>query len=317
MIPTPEFSLVKIPPPDSQTLWKNKQFGIRADNEFARYESRSNMSQILDYVSVCFHALKYTMEAGYKRFDSIINTKQISKFDDKESIGKTGSIALVILFHGLHGQSSVWDNHITKLNDYPAIDVIAPEIPEAGQSDINSESFNCLLDRIIDWTKRNPFKPIVLFGQSNGSRVAAHYEILLREKAPSTPVLVSLTAAVLFGSVIINTFKLDTLYSLISDKYNIYDDLNYGNEKAKNLLDELRKPIKEHVAPRHYSMYAPYHDHHVHSLGSALPIISPDKQPTKTEDHYVIYSYGHNATPTGIFPIQIDECIKWISKMQK
>jgi pimeloyl-ACP methyl ester carboxylesterase len=316
MSPSSEFSIVKIPPPDSHTLWENERFGIRADKEFARYESRSNMSKVFDYMSVCFHALKYTMEAGYKRLDSMINTKQISEFDDNESIGKTGSIALVILFHGLHGQSSVWDNHIDQLKDYHEIDVLTPEIPEAGQSDIDSEPFSCLLNRIIDWTKRNPLKPIVLFGQSNGSRVATHYEILLREKAPSTPVLVSLTAAVLFGSVMINTFKFDSLYSLISDKYNIYDDLNYGSEKSKNLIDEVRKPIKDHVAPRHYSMYAPYHDHHVHSLGSALPIINPDKQSGKTEDHYVIYGYGHNAAPTGIFPIQIDECINWIKKMQ-
>jgi hypothetical protein len=193
---------------------------------------------------------------------------------------------------------------------------LALAVPEQCVCSLEDNRFESLLERIVDWTKRNPLKPVAFFGQSNGSRIAAYFDTLLREHAPQTPVHGSLTGAVLFGSEMVSKTNVDVLAELKSG-YNVYKDLSFGSEIAKRLLKSVREPLKDGVAPRYYVMYAPYHDHHVYSPGSALPIINPDKQSSKTEEHYIVYNYGHNAIPLGVREEQILKCIKWMNQMQQ
>jgi hypothetical protein len=222
------------------------------------------------------------------------------------------------LFHGLNGQPSLWNDHVVRLSKHDGLDVFVPEIPQAGNCHIEGDAFHKLLDRIVNWTIRNPLKPVAFFGQSNGSRVATRFEIWLRKSAPTTPVFVSLTGAVLFGSktieMLTGAISLGTV-SAFMPGYNVYQDLNYGSEPAKNLLRDIREPLARNVAKRYYAMYTPFHDHHVHSLGSALPIINPDKQESKEEHHYIVFNYGHNAIPTALVEQQISEYLKWMKNL--
>lgn len=307
--------LQKIPLPDASTLWANQDYGIRANEEFTRYDTRTTLERASDRGQTWMHGTEYSLSAATKRISSAIQGSDAPQFDDSTTIGKTGSKALFIFYHGLNGQPSLWNNHISYVETHPKIDHVAFEIPEAGNCSFDDSPFYSLLERIVDWTVRNPFMPIVLFGQSLGSRVATFFEILLRERAPNTPVHVSLTGAVLFGSKTVNAVALDKLHSCLPS-YNIYEDLSYGSETSKQLLSDARAPLAEHVAPRYYAMYAPFHDHHVYSLGSALPIINPDKQASKKERHYIVFNYGHNAIPLGVCQTQIIGAVKWIKEMK-
>lgn len=305
-------SIVKIPPPDGETLWLKHAYGIRHDEEFDRYDPRNVLEKTLNYAQVLGHGAEYTAEAITKRLIASARGLVSNKFDDQTPIGKADSLGLVILFHGLHGQPSLWDYHVEELNSFVEFDILPLEVPEAGVCSLDDPPFEILLNRIVKWTEEHPLKPIAFFGQSNGSRVAAYYETLLRERAPTTPVHVSLTGGVLYGSLTINAVALHKWHDYF-EGYNIYQDLAFGSKAAKALLAKVRAPLKEGVAERYYTMYAPYYDHHVYSLGSALPIINSHQQPTKKERHYVVFNYGHNAIPIGVMDKQIHKCIKWMT----
>jgi hypothetical protein len=308
--------MIKIPAPDENTLWENKEYGIRSEEEFKKHDQRTYPQIVSDFLDAQKHGIEYQSSSIYKRIDTAISGIKPPQFDDKTEIGRTNAKGLIVLFHGLNGQPTLWNTHLDSLKEYLDVDSITLGVPEEGVCSLEDGRFESLLERIIDWTKRNPLKPIAFFGQSNGSRVAAYFETLMRQHAPQTPVHVSLTGAVLFGSVMVSKTAIDVLADLKSS-YNVYKDLSFGSEVAKQLLQAVREPLKEGVAPRHYVMYAPYHDHLVHSTGSALPIINPAKQTSKTEQHYIVYNYGHNAIPLGVREKQIHKCIKWMNQIQR
>lgn len=307
--------IVRIPLPDQDTLWANEEFGIRSNPEFAKHDKRTNLQVASHFIEVQQHGIVYQASSGYKRINSRLTGIKPPQFNDETVIGRTNANGLIVLFHGLNGQPTLWNDHLVSLQQHPDFDSIALAVPDEGVCSLEDSRFDSLLKRIVDWTQRNPLKPIAFFGQSNGSRVAARFETLLREHAPQTPVYTSLTGAVLFGSAMAASTNVAALAALKSG-YNVYSDLSYGSEVAKSLLKSVREPLNEGVAPRHYAMYAPYHDHLVYSLGSALPIINPANQSSKTEEHYIVYNYGHNAIPLGVREKQIGKCIKWMNQMQ-
>lgn len=309
-------SIIRVPAPDLHTLWDNEEYGIRCEAEFKKYDHREYSQIVSDFIAVQKRGIGYQGSAIYKRVKTAFRGVKPPQFDDETVIGRVNAKGLIVLFHGLNGQPTLWNDHLDTLTQYPDFDSIALEVPEAGVCSLEDDRFKSLLERIVDWTKRNPLKPIALFGQSNGSRVAAHFETLLREHVPQAPVHVSLTGGVLFGSEMVSKTAFDALSDLKLG-YNIYKDLSFGSEVAKRLLKAVREPLKEGVAPRYYVMYAPYHDHLVHSLGSALPVINSDKQTSKREKHYMVYNYGHNAIPLGVREKQIHKCIKWMNQMQE
>jgi len=311
-----EINVKKIPHPDEMTVWEDRNFGIRADVEFARYEARSYGGIISDFAAAQLQGLIYTCENAYKRTYVKMSGTQYATFEEDAPLGKAGSVGLVILFHGLNGQPSVWNKHIAFFSEHPEIDCIAPEIPEAGNCSLEIPSFDVMLQKIVAWALQHPLKPIVLFGQSFGSRVATHFEYQLRSHVPTTPVHLFLSGAVLYGSKTVANTGFDQLYSYLRPEYNVFEDLQYGSETSKRLIGNARAPLEDGVAEREYTMFAPYYDHHVYSLGSALPILCPGNQPLKKERHYIVYNCGHNAIPTFIWEKQLTKCLKWINAKQ-
>lgn len=311
-----QVSIIEVPPPDENTKWENLEYGIRDLSAFSDFDERGLLEKTANFGQTIFHGAVYTVTNLNKHIKERLNALSPSKFDEDTLIGKDGSHGLAIFLHGLNGHPSLWDEHIAYFLSHTEIDVIAPEIPEQGNCDMQGANFIKFLDRIVDWTKRNPTKPITFFGQSNGTLVAALFEVWLREKAPKTPVYVSLSGPVLFGSKMVSQLKplLDFAANLRFD-FNVFSVLDHESNTVSTLLAKVREPLGEGVAERHYVMYAPFHDHYVYSLGSALPILNPSKQATKKERHYIIFNYGHNAIPTGILGPQIDKCIKWMRKM--
>jgi alpha-beta hydrolase superfamily lysophospholipase len=307
---------VKVPPPDDNTKWHDREYGIRDLSDFAKLDTRSDLQKSVNYIQTVFHGAQYSISNTHKQIQAQFNTENFPEINVTEPIGSSDKRALVVFFHGLNGHPSLWSEHINYFESNYEIDIIAPKIPARGNCDIEDEIFLGFFNRIVDWTLRNPSKPVALFGQSNGSRIALLFETWLRNKAPQTPVYVSLTGPVLFGSKTVEKFKaqLDTAANLLFD-YNVFSDLNFKSPSAKKILQSARDHLAKGVAERCYSIYAPFHDHYIYSLGSALPIINPNKDPGKIEQHYIIYNYGHNAVVAGIAKPQINECINWINKI--
>lgn len=307
--------LIEVPRPDQNTRWISQEFGIRKRKEFLRYENYTVIEKVQDFFSTQLHGADYTLSSAKKRLDSKLHPIQFAQFDDKTPIGKTDKVekmGLAILFHGLNGQANLWDEHVALFKKHPEVDVLAPEVPDEGHQSLFDTTTTALLGRIVDWTKDNPGKPIALFGQSNGTRFALLFEILLRENAPKSPVHVSLTSGVLYGTILIQIANATCSFNLVSPINR--KELALGSPTPKELVGEARKPLPEGVAERDYVMYAPKHDVLVPNTGSALPILVCDGQKLKKEKHYLVTNYGHNALVKGLdlSQKQIADCISWM-----
>lgn len=320
---------IEVPRPDQNTIWASKEFGIRSRSEFEKYIPRNFIQKVGDLGTAWASGGYYTVSAAAKRVSAQYTKLQAPKFDDTTPVGtdfKVDKLGLALLFHGLNGQPSVWDNHISLLKKNE-LDIYAPEVPDGGHKSIEDETSYILLNRIVDWTKRNPGKPICIFGQSNGSRLALLFEVWLRTKAPETPVYVSLTAGVLFGTsganVTNNLLRTDgsnssIISGMISQENGL--ELPFGSDMARKLVGEARKPLEKGTAERHYCLYAPLLpaiDLFVPDTGSSLPILVPDEQTSKSEKHYLIPNHGHNAMVTVIAERQVAECLEWLKSKNK
>lgn len=313
--------IIEIPFPDHHATWKSREYGIRDDREFKRWDRRSTAQRLKDAVRAALNEILYTFKTFGKRISAAFSKKSFDRFTDRNPIeNKVEAVALAVFFHGLNGKESVWDGHRTYLQKQSAmIDVIAPRLPKGGHARIDGEDTRALEKRIVAWTREHPGMPVAFFGQSRGSMYAVQMETLLRETAPKTPVFVSSTGGVLFGSS-----KVDRLTRFIPPNRShiltcglltktACEELSDGNPTAKKLLEEARKPLREGVAVRHYEMFASLSDSHVTNPGSSLPLLA-EGQERKTERHYLCPGYGHNSIVGSVIKKQIDDFVAWTKK---
>jgi pimeloyl-ACP methyl ester carboxylesterase len=298
---------VEVPRRDpSVTLWLNEELGIRADAEFAPYtESRSAPTQAYHWGQAVINGLKYQTNAAYMRaVDRAYETKY-PQYDDADPIGRTNSAGLVVLLHGLNGQCSVFNPHVALLREkYPEFDVIAPQLPEAGVCSREEPRCQAFWHRLGDWAADHPGKSISLIAQSNGSCQALNIDVIMRDLAPSTPIILCLTGPVLGGSEMVKLTHFDAFTEVASKAtgaYNAYEDLKAGSAAAVELLKRARAPLGSHVAERCYVKIAPYHDHLVYNLGGALAVLNPHNEPNKVEIDKIVFDLGHNAAVTAGF----------------
>lgn len=316
-------NIVQVPAPDHKTLWVSKDFGIRSRREFQRHANRSHLQTATDLLSTQLRGVNYSLHAGKKLFAAKRHAIKFPQFIDQAPIGNTDKAqthGLAVLFHGLNGQPTLWDAHVALLKKTPGIDVFVPQVPDAGHRSLTDDSSYVLLNRIVDWTKKNPGKPVALFGQSNGSRFALLFETWLRERAPGTPVHVSLTAGVMYGTTTVDLtnalLRTNELAVTSLGKLSLVNcmELGFGSDTARRLVGEARKPLPQGTAERDYAMYAPLHDMHVPDTGSGLPILVSEGQEGKKERHYIVSNYGHNAIVTALAKKQINDCVGWMKK---
>lgn len=318
----PDGNRVEVPRPNSQTRWINEELGIRHKREFKRYDTRCGLEKAFDFTSLIAGEVGYAFGAIPTRIAVAYNNISYPHFDDESALGKTGSQGLAVLFHGVNGHPSAWNKHVEALEQQGNnLDIMPMELPNKGHCYTNGTEAQALLNRVVDWTRRNPGKPIALFAHSNGSRFAVRLETWLRERAPQTPVHVSLAGGVLYGSSRINQLMSlaspDDLQTLTRGFISpiLCEELAFGSDSAKNLLREARTPLAENVANRDYVMYATLNDTHVPDCGSSLAIVNPDgAQSRKTERHYLVHTYGHLAMANSLAKEQVADCLNWMHR---
>lgn len=310
---------IPAPLPSESTVWIDKDHGIRANSEFIKSDS-SVVDKAQEISAAVFNEVSFLADASKIRLKSWWNNNKYPQFEDSTPLGKANSRGLAILFHGINSHPSLWQNYTEELKKL-GLDVFVPNVPNCGHCYTDSPECKTLLERIVTWTRENS-GPIFLFGNSNGSRFAVRFETWLRERAPKTPVYVSLTAGVLYGSSRINQ-----LTSIASpEKLNVVtrgsitpilcEELTLGNDHAKALLAEVRKPLGEGVASREYVMHASVHDTHVPDVGSSLPILNPTKQEAFVERHYLVNHCSHMAILAKVKDDQIADCARRLDQFK-
>lgn len=306
--------ITNIPLSHSPNIWVDQNCGIRTNQAIEAHVKRPVHVRALDLLKAICGELRYDCKALSKRFSAWRKKPTFPQFTDPHPLStKINSKALLICFHGLNGQPSLWDEHIAYLHKMdPQIEALALKVPNAGHCSVNGPEIHMLADRVVQWTKDHPGKPVALFGQSNGTRFAVRLETWLRKQASTTPVHVALTGAVLYGTQNVNKvlkcIPIEKTARFTCGLFSpiICKELAVGSDAAKALLKDVREPLPPHVAPRSYVMYASLHETHVPNLGSSLPILN------QKERQYILTNSGHNALATVLTKRLIDDCLNWM-----
>lgn len=221
---------------------------------------------------------------------------------------KEGSQGLVALFHGLRTHPAAWSAQLSLLKNHNKVDVFAPLVPQKGMCSLN-DAATPILPTLLDYAEKNPGKPICLIGASNGGRIAAELEIRMREKSPQTPIKISTIAGVHFGSQRMNLLEKIGLakwfYPLA-----LRQELQYGSDTAKSLVNRLKAPLPTGCAPRSHEFYATTEDLSIPDLDSCLPPIPGAK-------FHILHGHSHDSIVTEVAQHQINSCTKWIGSFDK
>ncbi len=170
----------------------DEECGIISNESFHKIYREDFLNRVFNITCVAFREFTYSLKALVKNTILINNSKSYATLP-----ADTQNSGLVICFHGLNGRPSVWNGHIDKIKELNKkgenIAIYSPKLPRLGHVATNDNEMQQIYNTILYWVKNNQGKPITVFGQSNGCRFALALEYFLREKAPKTPVHLSLT----------------------------------------------------------------------------------------------------------------------------
>lgn len=262
------------------------------------------LQKITDLTKSIFKELLWLMKMCYRKTFS----KPRSEFVEcsKPIDWKVNSQGLYVLVHGLRGHPAHWIEQLKILEkEQTSFDVIAPFVPKQGDCTLE-DAAQPILEKICEYTKKNPTKPVSLIGVSNGGRIVTWLESELREKAPNTPVKVSAVAGVHFGSRLVTKARHWPIAKQIVGSKAIQEELAYGSPKAFELAERLKNGTRFHNDARSFDFYATAEDLCV-DVDSALPSVA-------NAQHYLVHGEGHNTIVEAVASHQIQSCQAWMSK---
>lgn len=231
------------------------------------------------------------------------------RYDDlsKPKAWKENSEGLYVMVAGLKASPAIWEEHRVQLNrEKPHCDTLIPYVPKEGNCCLE-ESADPILNKIIEYSNKNPGKPICIMGASNGGRIAHYLETELREKKPGCKVIISTIAGVHYGSqrmeLINNSAIIRYVLGLCPE---VCRELSFGSEKAKSLLDRVNQPIEP--SQRRYSYFATTEDLLATHNGTSLPL-------TKHRCiHQIVHGEGHTSIISRVRDYQLNQAYEWMSK---
>jgi len=239
--------------------------------------------------------------------NALWHDSQLTTYDhcDKKKEWNKESRGCVVFLTGLNGHPGIWKGQLAKLKDTPAIDRFIPYIPESGDCVLETAAVP-ILKVVEDYTKTHPGKRICLIGVSNGARIATYIETKLRTIAPNTPVKISTIAGAHFGSRWADFFKNLGMPAIPKHSGPLMAELLFGGKKAKELLDEVQKPLPANVI-RSYQFFATTEDTTIIDLCSAIP-----KTAAIERSYRVLNGHGHNSIVNAVAEEQMRDCLNWL-----
>lgn len=293
----------------AQEIAPQPRYQILSDQEWRnRYDFRTGAQKACDMTASLAREARYMCQSSWRqKFDSPDNYNKI----EKPVEWKTGSDGLCVLLHGLNNDPMIWNPHIEELQKQTkTVDRFVPFIPHKGDCSLE-EAAGPVLPHIQQYVAQNPAKPVCLIGTSNGGRLATWLEVQMRTAVPTTPVKVQTIGAVHFGSPLINKLEAKGVAHKFCSPI-IREELAYGSEKAKALLEQLASPLPDGVAPRDYEFYASTEDFiFVPDLGTSLPVIN------KGEKVHILHSQGHSSIVEAVASRQITSALQWVNSFKE
>lgn len=186
--------------------------------------------------------------------------------ESKESEG------LYLFIHGLRGAPTAWNSYLKKVNERsPGIHCLAPHVPLGGNCPLE-DSAEPLLEIVKDYLKKNPGKPVVLVGTSNGGRIALYIENKLEADCLNLSII-SL-AGVHYGTKQINRLARWKLLWVQRLHREVAKDFHWDSEVARKSLKEWQEKQelwkRQGIAVRHL-FCASTEDEQVRPLSCSLP----------------------------------------------
>ena len=89
----------------------------------------------------------------------------------------------------------------------------------------------------------------------------------------------------------------------------LHQEINYGSDKAIELLDRIKTPLPENCAQRSYEFYATTEDFAIPNLKSTLPRLDIGEQ------FHVVHGESHSSIVSAISETQITSCLEWIKSV--
>jgi hypothetical protein len=265
------------------------------------HDSLSTRQKVSAYAQSFFREARYGFNnLWYRNLGSPYQFHQ----PDEQIAWKEKSEGLYVFVHGLNGHPSIWNSHLSELEEHANIDTFVPYVPHGGKCTLE-EAAHPLLPNILDYIQKHPDRPICLIGVSNGSRIVTWLETELREQAKGTAIKVSTIAGVHFGTTVVNQLEEYGVASYLLSPA-VREELQYGSQKATTLLKKIVKECHTDKI-RSYDFFAATEDLYVPCLNSSLPRLDLG------EKHYVVHGYGHNSIVSGVCEQQMQICKEWMS----
>lgn len=271
---------------------------IHSNITVQKFDQRAVCQKVIDKIVAMVKEIWYCLLLAYRMYLG----PQDYHYLDKRYAWEPQSKGLVVMVHGLLAHPSCWDTHIQLIGK--EYDVFTPFVPKQGICSLE-EAAEPIYQHVKRYAEKYPGKKICVMGHSNGSRVADYIEYKLRQDAPSTPVKVSTIAGVHLGSPVqgyLHWLRLDRCFST-----KLSEEMAYESKKAREIFENLKKPLASNVAKRDYEFYAALDDVLVPSLHSSMPTIG------KGEKKIVRARVGHCYLVEEVAHQQIESAKRWFA----
>lgn len=214
---------------------------------------------------------------------------------------KESNTGLFLFITGLKGHPVWAAPYLEQIkNDRPNVEVRIPFIPHGGNCNLDEATLP-ILGMVKDYIEKHPGKPICIIGTSNGARIAAKIETLLRSENVS--IRVTGIAGVFFGTEMMEVLKQINIASIALHP-DVVADLSVNSETSRNLIDAMREP--EHLGERAYEFYAASNDLHIPNFSSCLPLLG------RGERHHLLRGWDHMNITEGVRPRELQRAYAWM-----
>lgn len=261
-------------------------------------DSRSFVQKSIASATSVFRQVKHLVEYWF-RYSRASDYHKLNK----EIVWKEGSQGLCVFIHGLRSHPKKWKHHISLVKQkLPQVDIFAPFVPKQGLCSLK-EATDPILAKILDYVKKNPLSPVYIFGHSNGARISLNLDAEMREKAPTTPVHISAIAGPLLGSSRMNLVKKLGIVARFFYPAALQREMSYESQAALKLLNRVKQPLTEGVAPRTYEFFASRDDFSIPDLPSTLPFINEAKR-------WICEGHSHDSIVDAVKDLQINSLME-------
>jgi hypothetical protein len=174
-----------------------------------------------------------------------------------------------------------------------------PYVPHRGNCSLK-EAAEPILAMVEDYIEKNPGKPVILIGTSNGGRIAAYIETKLRHL--NVAIRVAGIAGAFFGSTQMNLLKTLGIAPLFL-KSVVIEELEAASLTARQLIEEMRRPVV--VGKRSYEFYATANDLYIPNFSFCFPKLAGAK-------YHLLKGYDHVSLAGRVCRQELKRSFAWM-----